>query len=172
MISMLVFICADSSSNDLVAVKSGWDEYGIAYGCPIGSKASGGVENVLADHINRYNMGVGINIKTNIGSGGFIRSITVSDMYIEKVRKGVKIALAGDVGDRRDEKCNQNALPIVKGITLKDIWCVQVQQADQPPRCDGIKKCLMVSGAAHLVSHLQCSELSGAQKRASRSNYS
>ncbi|KAB2608745.1 polygalacturonase [Pyrus ussuriensis x Pyrus communis] len=133
---------------DLVALKSGWDEYGIAYGRPsfnitirrirrssqfagiaVGSKASGGVENVLADHINRYNMGVGINTKTNIGSGAFIRSITVSDMYIEKVRKGVKIALAGDVGDRRDEKCNQNALPIVKGITLKDIWCVQVQLA-------------------------------------------
>ncbi|KAM1432777.1 hypothetical protein ACFXTO_015279 [Malus domestica] len=43
---------------------------------------------------------------------------------------------------------------------------------DQPPRCDGIKKCLMVSGAAHLVTPLQCSELSGAQKTASCSNYS
>ncbi|CAN6718578.1 unnamed protein product [Malus baccata var. baccata] len=135
-----------STGEDLVAVKSGWDEYGIAYGRPsfditirrirgssqfagiaVGSETSGGVENVLAEHINRYNMGVGINIKTNIGRGGFIRSITVSDMYMEKVRKGVKIA--GDVGDHPDEKCNQNAFPIVTGITLKDIWSVQVQQA-------------------------------------------
>lgn len=223
MMYIFVFICADSSSNvciedsyistgdDLVAVKSGWDEYGIAYGRPssgitirrvrgsspfagiaIGSETSGGVENVLAEHINLYNMGVGIHIKTNIGRGGFIRNITVSDVYMEEVRRGIKIA--GDVGDHPDDKYNQNALPVVKGITLKDIWGVQVQQAGvilglknspftgiclsninlhgmtgsrSPPW-----KCSDISGAAHLVSPLQCSELSGAQQASTCSNYS
>ncbi|CAL9030370.1 unnamed protein product [Prunus brigantina] len=200
-----------STGDDLVAVKSGWDEYGIAYGRPssgitirrvrgsspfagiaIGSETSGGVENVLAEHINLYNMGVGIHIKTNIGRGGFIRNITVSDVYMEKVRKGIKIA--GDVGDHPDDKYNQNALPVVKGITLKDIWGVQVQQAGvilglknspftgiclsninlrgmtgsrSPPW-----KCSDISGAAHLVSPLQCSELSSAQQASTCSNYS
>ncbi|BBH03464.1 Pectin lyase-like superfamily protein [Prunus dulcis] len=200
-----------STGDDLVAVKSGWDEYGIAYGRPssgitirrvrgsspfsgiaIGSETSGGVENVLAEHINLYNMGVGIHIKTNIGRGGFIRNITVSDVYMEKVRRGIKIA--GDVGDHPDDKYNQNALPVVKGITLKDIWGVQVQQAGlilglknspftgiclsninlhgmtgsrSPPW-----KCSDISGAAHLVSPLQCSELSSAQQASTCSNYS
>ncbi|KAH0974994.1 hypothetical protein GBA52_016893 [Prunus armeniaca] len=199
-----------STGDDLVAVKSGWDEYGIAYGRPssgitirrvrgsspfagiaIGSETSGGVENVLAEHINLYNMGVGIHIKTNIGRGGFIRNITVSDVYMEKVRKGIKIA--GDVGDHPDDKYNQNALPVVKGITLKDVWGVQVQQAGvilglknspftgiclsninlngmtgsrSPPW-----KCSDISGAAHLVSPLQCSELSSAQRASTCSNY-
>lgn len=200
-----------STGDDLVAVKSGWDEYGIAYGRPssgitirrvrgsspfagiaIGSETSGGVENVLAEHINLYNMGVGIHIKTNIGRGGFIRNITVSDVYMEKVRKGIKIA--GDVGDHPDDKYNQNALPVVKGITLKDVWGVLVQQAGvilglknspftgiclsninlngmtgsrSPPW-----KCSDISGAAHLVSPLQCSELSSAQRASTCSNYS
>ncbi|XP_021818640.1 probable polygalacturonase [Prunus avium] len=200
-----------STGDDLVAVKSGWDEYGIAYGRPssgitirrvrgsspfagiaIGSETSGGVENVLAEHINLYNMGVGIHIKTNIGRGGFIRNITVSDVYMEKVRRGIKIA--GDVGDHPDDKYNQNALPVVKGITLKDIWGLQVQQAGvilglknapftgiclsninlhgmtgsrSPPW-----KCSDISGAAHLVSPLQCSELSSAQQASTCPNYS
>ncbi|KAM1376643.1 hypothetical protein PS1_038633 [Malus domestica] len=198
-----------STGDDLVAVKSGWDEYGIAYGRPssditirritgsspfsgiaVGSETSGGVENVLAEHINLHNMGVGIHIKTNIGRGGFIRNITVSDVYMEKARKGIKIA--GDVGDHPDEKYNPNALPVVKGITFKDIWGVQVQQAGlilgvkNSPftgiclsniNLHGVTgsrtppwKCSDVSGAAHLVSPLQCSELS-AQQTASCTNY-
>lgn len=199
-----------STGDDLVAVKSGWDEYGIAYGRPsfditirrirgsspfsgiaVGSETSGGVENVLVEHINLHNMGVGIHIKTNIGRGGFIRNITVSDVYMEKARKGIKIA--GDVGGHPDEKYNPNALPVVKGITFKDIWGVQVQQAGlilgvkNSPftgiclsniNLHGVMgsrtppwKCSDVSGAAHLVSPLQCSELRGAQETATCSNY-
>ncbi|PRQ21992.1 putative galacturan 1,4-alpha-galacturonidase [Rosa chinensis] len=135
-----------STGDDLVAVKSGWDEYGIAYGHPssditirrirgsspfsgiaIGSETSGGVENVFAEHINLHNVGVGIHIKTNICRGGFIRNITVSNVFMEKARKGIKIA--GDVGDHPDDKFNPNALPVVKGITLTDIWGIQVLQA-------------------------------------------
>ncbi|KAM5549961.1 putative polygalacturonase [Rosa sericea] len=200
-----------STGDDLVAVKSGWDEYGIAYGHPssditirrirgsspfsgvaIGSETSGGVENVFAEHINLHNVGVGIHIKTNIGRGGFIRNITVSNVFMEKARKGIKIA--GDVGDHPDDKFNPNALPVVKGITLTDIWGIQVLQAGL---IQGLKnspftgiclsninlhgmtattrtppwKCSDVSGAAHLVSPIQCSELTSAQHTTSCSNY-
>lgn len=135
-----------STGDDLVAVKSGWDEYGISYGRPsngitirritgsspfagiaVGSETSGGVQNVLAEHINLFNMGVGIHIKTNIGRGGLIKNITVSNVYIENSRQGIKIA--GDVGDHPDEKFNPNALPVVKGITIKSVWGVKVLQA-------------------------------------------
>nr|POF10593.1 putative polygalacturonase [Quercus suber] len=143
-------VCIEDSyiatGDDLVAVKSGWDEYGIAYGRPssgitirritgsspfsgiaIGSETSGGVENVLAEHISLFKTGVGIHVKTNIGRGGLIRNITVSDVYIENARKGIKIA--GDVGGHPDERYDPNALPVVKDVTIKNVRGVKVLQA-------------------------------------------
>lgn len=199
-----------STGDDLVAVKSGWDEYGIAYGHPssgitirrvtgsspfsgiaVGSETSGGVENVLAEHINLYNVGVGIHVKTNIGRGGFIRNITVSDVYMENARKGIKIA--GDVGDHPDDKFNPNALPVVNGITIKDVWGTKVQQSGL---IQGLKnspftgiclsninlhgvagptspplKCSDVSGSAYQVKPWPCSELSGSQQTGACSNH-
>lgn len=191
-----------STGDDLVAVKSGWDEYGIAYGRPsyditirrvtgsspfagiaVGSETSGGVENVLAEHINLFNMGVGIHIKTNNGRGGLIKNITVSHVYVENARQGIKIA--GDVGGHPDDKYNPNALPVVKGITIKNVWGVKVLQAGL---IKGLKnspfteiclsdinlhgvtgprsptwKCSDVFGAAHQVSPWPCSQLSSQQ---------
>ncbi|KAH7841614.1 hypothetical protein Vadar_032110 [Vaccinium darrowii] len=134
-----------STGDDLVSVKSGWDEYGIAYGRPskditirrvtgsspfagiaIGSETSGGIENILAEHISLFNMGIGIDLKTNIGRGGLIRNITVSDVYMENVQNGIKIA--GDVGDHPDDKFNPYALPVVKDVTIKNVWGERVQQ--------------------------------------------
>ncbi|XAR55129.1 hypothetical protein NMG60_11030533 [Bertholletia excelsa] len=151
-------VCIEDSyisvGDDLVAVKSGWDEYGIAYGRPssditirrvtgsspfagiaVGSETSGGIQNVLAEHINLFNMGVGIHLKTNIGRGGVIRNITVSDVYIENARKGIKIA--GDVGDHPDDRFDPNALPVMKDITIKNVWG---QKVLQPGYIYGLKK--------------------------------
>ncbi|PSS09367.1 Polygalacturonase [Actinidia chinensis var. chinensis] len=174
-----------STGDDLVAVKSGWDEYGIAYNRPssditirrvtgsspfagiaVGSETSGGVENVLAEHINLYNMGVGIHLKTNIGRGGFIRNITVSDVYVENARKGIKIA--GDVGDHPDGKFDPNALPVVKGVTIKNVWGENVQQ---PGSIHGLRNspftgiCLsnikLGGGTGPRKTPWQCSDVSG-----------
>ena len=97
-------------------MKSGWDEYGIAYAHPssdvtvrrltgsspfagiaVGSETSGGVENVLAERIHIYNTSVGIHIKTNSGRGGYIRNITISGVNMNHVRNGLRIK--GDVGE-------------------------------------------------------------------------
>ncbi|KAK8913623.1 putative polygalacturonase [Platanthera zijinensis] len=145
--------CFISTGDDLVAVKSGWDEYGIAYGRPcsdiiirrvtgsspfsgiaIGSEASGGVENILVENINIYSTGIGIHIKTNTGRGGFIRNVTISQVYMNRVGKGLRIA--GDVGDHPDENFNLNALPKVDGVTIRNVWGVEVQQ---PGSIEGIK---------------------------------
>ncbi|MED6146789.1 hypothetical protein PIB30_037931 [Stylosanthes scabra] len=199
-----------STGDDLVAVKSGWDEYGIAYGRPssditirritgsspfsgiaVGSETSGGVENVLAEHINLFKMGVGIHIKTNSGRGGLISNITVSHVYIEDARKGIKIS--GDVGGHPDDKFDPNALPIVKGITVKNVWGVKVLQAglikglnkapftevclsdinlhgETGPRTPPWQ-CSDVVGVAHQVSPWPCSELIS-QQSGSCANYS
>ena len=193
-----------------MAVKSGWDEYGIAYGRPssditirrvtgsspfsgiaVGSETSGGVENVLAEHINLFSMGVGIHIKTNSGRGGLIKNITVSHVYIENARKGIKIA--GDVGGHPDDKFDPNALPVVKGITIRNVWGVKVLQAglikglrNSPfteiclsdinlhgmagPRTPPWQ-CSDVFGVAHQVSPSPCSELIS-QHPGSCANYS
>ncbi|KAI3792606.1 hypothetical protein L2E82_06489 [Cichorium intybus] len=187
-----------STGDDLVAVKSGWDEYGISYGRPstditirrltgsspfagiaVGSETSGGVTNVLAEHITLYNTGIGIHLKTNIGRGGIIRNITVSDVFMVNVRKGIKIA--GDVGDHPDENYNPNALPVMKHIRIKNVWGEKVQQ---PGLIQGLKnspftdiclsninlfgssgaknvpwKCADVSGGAVQVSPSPCAEL-------------
>ncbi|KAK3228019.1 hypothetical protein Dsin_007881 [Dipteronia sinensis] len=160
-------------------------------GIAIGSETSGGVENVLAEHINLFNTGVGFHVKTNIGRGGFIRNITVSDVYMENVRKGIKIA--GDVGDHPDDKYDPNALPVVKGLTVKNVWGVKVQQAGS---IQGLKnspftgiclsdinlhgvtaplspplKCSDVTGTAFKVNPGACSELTSSQQTGSCSNY-
>ena len=199
-------VCIEDSfiatGDDLVAVKSGWDEYGIAYGrrssdiiirritgsspfsgIAVGSETSGGVENVLAEHINLFNVGVGIHVKTNIGRGGVIRNITVSNVYMENARRGIKIA--GDVGGHPDESFDPNALPVVKDVIIKNVWGVKVLQAglihglkDSPftgvclsninlrgdtragSRSPPPWTCSDVSGAARQVSPWPCSELS------------
>ncbi|BAT88769.1 hypothetical protein LR48_Vigan09g080500 [Vigna angularis] len=189
-----------STGDDLVAVKSGWDEYGIAYGRPssgitirrltgsspfagiaVGSETSGGVENVLAEHINLFNMGVGIHIKTTKGRGGFIKNITVAHVYVENARQGIKIS--GGVGGHPDDKYNPNALPVVKGITIRNVWGVKVKQAGlinglksspftdvclsvinfhgmKGPRAPPNWQCSDVSGSAYQVNPWPCSQLS------------
>jgi len=37
--------------------------------------------------------------------------------------------ISGDVGDHPDDKCDLNALPIVKGITIVSVWGAKVLQA-------------------------------------------
>ncbi|XP_044336077.1 probable polygalacturonase [Triticum aestivum] len=138
--------CNISTGDDLIAIKSGWDEYGIAYGRPssgitirritgsspfagfsVGSETSGGVEDVLAEHLNFYSSGFGVHIKTNSGRGGFIRNITVSDVILDNVRYGLRIA--GDVGGHPDERYDHNALPKVDSLTIKNVQGQNIKEA-------------------------------------------
>lgn len=142
-----------STGDDVVAIKSGWDEYGIAYNRPstditvqritgsspfagiaVGSEASGGVSNIIFQNINISNSGIGIHIKTNEGRGGYIKNITVDNVNMYKVRKGVRIA--GNVGDHPDEKYNPNALPVVDGLVIKNVYGVRIEQ---PGTIQGVK---------------------------------
>ncbi|KAM0010244.1 putative glycoside hydrolase, family 28, pectin lyase/virulence factor [Helianthus debilis subsp. tardiflorus] len=89
--------CYIVSGDDCVAVKSGWDEYGIAYGTPtqqlvirrltcisptsaviaLGSEMSGGVQDVRAEDIVVINSESGVQLKTGVGRGGFVKDIYV-----------------------------------------------------------------------------------------------
>ncbi|WOK91385.1 hypothetical protein Cni_G00076 [Canna indica] len=145
--------CYMSTGDDLVAVKSGWDEYGVAYGRPssgitvrritgstpfagfaVGSETSGGVENVLAENLNIFKSAIGIHIKTNTGRGGFIKNITVSGVTLDNVRKGLRIT--GKAGDHPDDRYDPNARPVVGGLTIKNVRGTVIQQ---PGTIEGIK---------------------------------
>ncbi|XP_078431606.1 pectin lyase-like superfamily protein [Wolffia australiana] len=145
--------CYISTGDDLVAVKSGWDEYGIAYGQPssditvrrvvgstpfagfaVGSETSGGVENVLVENVTFFDVGVGIHLKTNIGRGGYIRNVTVDGVSISGAAVGLRIA--GDVGDHPDDGYDHTAVPEVDGVTIR---AVQGERVQQPGSILGIK---------------------------------
>ncbi|GJX03121.1 probable polygalacturonase [Tanacetum coccineum] len=102
-----------STGDDLIAVKSGWDEYGIAYNRPsnditirritgsskfagiaVGSETSGGVYNVLAEHKTLSNMGVGIHLKTNIA---FIKR--EMERMTEQIKSVIQTLIANQAGE-------------------------------------------------------------------------
>lgn len=142
-----------STGDDLVSIKSGWDEYGISYGRPsyditirrikgstpfagvsIGSEASGGVHNILMENINIYNSGIGVHIKTEVGRGGYIKNVTISGVNLYDVQHGIKIN--GGSNDHPDSKYDPNAIPDVRDIAIKNVWGVNVEQ---PGSIRGIK---------------------------------
>lgn len=142
-----------STGDDLVSIKSGWDEYGISYGRPshditirrikgstpfagvsIGSEASGGVHSILMENINIYNSGIGVHIKTEVGRGGYIKNVTISGVNLYDVHHGIKIN--GGSNDHPDNKYDPNAIPDVRDISIKNVWGVNIER---PGSITGIK---------------------------------
>lgn len=139
--------CYISTGDDLVAIKSGWDEFGISYGRPstnieirrlvgasgrgsgiaIGSEMSGGVSEVRAENIQFFNSRTGIRLKTSPGRGGYVRNIYVSDMKMVDV--GTAIRFTSQFGEHPDEFYDPTALPLIERITIKDVVGVNIKLA-------------------------------------------
>lgn len=130
--------CYISNGDDLVALKSGWDEYGIAVGLPsssiivrrlrgttpfsgisIGSEMSGGIKNVYVKDVNLFNTGTGIRIKTAPGRGGYVENVTVTGMTMVKMSKAIDIT--EDAGEHPDDNFDPNAVPFVRGLAFNNI---------------------------------------------------
>lgn len=144
-------ICIENSNistgHDAVVLKSGWDEYGIAYGKPttavhvrkaylqsssgsglaFGSEMSGGISRVYAEQLLVHDSQTGIELKTAKGRGGYIKGILVSDVHIENVRMGIKAT--GQCTSHPDDKFDPHALPVVRDITFRDIIGTNVTAA-------------------------------------------
>ncbi|CAD5171836.1 unnamed protein product [Musa acuminata subsp. malaccensis] len=130
------YICV---GDDAVAIKSGWDQYGIAYGRPstnitlrnltvrsvvsagvsIGSEMSGGVSNVTVDNLIVWESRRGIRIKTAPGRGGYIRNITYRNVTLDNVRVGIMIKT--DYNEHPDEGFDPKAMPIIANISFSGI---------------------------------------------------
>ena len=124
---------------DAISLKSGWDEYGIAYGRPtenvhirrvhlnafsgatlaFGSDMSGGISNVLVEHAHLFDSNSGIEFRTTKGRGGYMKEIVISDIQMDNIYTA--IVATGHCGSHPDDKFDPNALPHLDSITLKDV---------------------------------------------------
>lgn len=147
--------CYVVSGDDIVAIKSGWDEYGISFGMPsqhivirrlvgisptsaiiaLGSEMSGGIQDVRAEDIYAINSEAGIRIKTSPGRGGFVRDVFVNRMTMVNMKWA--FTMTGSYGSHPDNKYNPDALPVVERISYSNIVATNVSVAG---KLEGIAK--------------------------------
>ncbi|KAJ6850256.1 putative polygalacturonase [Iris pallida] len=102
--------CYIRTGDDVIVIKSGWDEYGISFGRPstnitirrivgqghsgagisFGSEMSGGISDVRAEDIHLFNSLHGIRLKTSPGRGGYIRNIYISGVTMKHVKMAIR----------------------------------------------------------------------------------
>ncbi|KAL3830054.1 hypothetical protein ACJIZ3_018856 [Penstemon smallii] len=136
---MVIEDCYISVGDDGVAIKSGWDQYGIAYGRPsknilirnlvvrsmvsagisIGSEMSGGVSNVTVENLHVWNSRRAVRIKTAPGRGGYVRHITYRNLTFDNVRVGIVIKT--DYNEHPDKEFDPKAVPVLEDINYISI---------------------------------------------------
>ncbi|OMO91838.1 Glycoside hydrolase, family 28 [Corchorus olitorius] len=133
---MVIEDCYISVGDDAIAIKSGWDQYGIAYGRPsknilirnlivrsmvsagvsIGSEMSGGVFNVTVENLLVWSSRRAVRIKTAAGRGGYVRHITYRNLTFDNARVGIVIKT--DYNEHPDDNFDRKALPILEDISF------------------------------------------------------
>ncbi|KAL0309263.1 UNVERIFIED_CONTAM: putative polygalacturonase [Sesamum radiatum] len=141
------------SGDDCIAVKSGWDEYGIKYGMPtkhliirrltcispysaaiaLGSEMSGGIQDVRAQDITAIHTESAVRIKTAVGRGGYVKDIYVKGMNLHTMKW--VFWMTGNYGSHADDHYDPNALPEINGINYRDVVAENVSIA---ARLEGI----------------------------------
>ncbi|KAL3363446.1 hypothetical protein AABB24_012628 [Solanum stoloniferum] len=136
---MLIENCYISVGDDGIAIKSGWDQYGISYGRPstnivirnlvvrsmvsagisIGSEMSGGVSNVTVENVHVWNSRRAVRIKTAAGRGGYVRHIAYRNLTFVNVRVGIVIKT--DYNEHPAGEFNPKALPVLEDISYTSI---------------------------------------------------
>ncbi|KAL1551942.1 putative polygalacturonase isoform X1 [Salvia divinorum] len=139
--------CYIVSGDDCIAVKSGWDQYGIAFGMPtkqlvirrltcispdsaviaLGSEMSGGIEDVRAEDILAINSESGIRIKTSVGRGGYVKDIYVRGMTMKTMKWA--FWMTGNYGSHPDNNYDPNAFPSIQNINYRDMVAENVTMA-------------------------------------------
>ncbi|KAG6721552.1 hypothetical protein I3843_03G115900 [Carya illinoinensis] len=146
--------CYIESGDDLVAVKSGWDQYGIAIAHPsaniivrrvsgttptcsgvgIGSEMSGGISNVTVEYLHVWDSAAGVRIKSDKGRGGYIANVSFSNIILERVK--IPIRFSRGSNDHPDEGWDPKAVPKVKGIFISNMVSLNSTKA---PVLEGIE---------------------------------
>ncbi|KAM0000939.1 putative glycoside hydrolase, family 28, pectin lyase/virulence factor [Helianthus debilis subsp. tardiflorus] len=174
-----------SVGDDAIAIKSGWDQYGTAYGRPsknilirnlmvrsmvsagisIGSEMSGGVSNVTVENVLVWNSRRAVRIKTAAGRGAYIRDIKYRNLTFENVRVGIIIKT--DYNEHPDAGFDPKAFPVIRDISYINIHGEGVRvpvrihgSADIPVRNVTFRD--MSVGITYKKKHIfQCAYVSG-----------
>ncbi|KAK2458037.1 putative polygalacturonase [Trifolium repens] len=137
------------SGDDCIAIKSGWDEYGIKFGKPsqhiiirrltcispdsamiaLGSEMSGGIRDVRAEDLTAINTESAVRIKSAVGRGGFVKDIFVKGLNLNTMK--YVFWMTGSYGQHPDKDFDPKALPNVTGINYRDITAKNVTIAGQ-----------------------------------------
>ncbi|MED6122167.1 hypothetical protein PIB30_037334 [Stylosanthes scabra] len=145
--------CYIVSGDDCVAVKSGWDQYGIKYGKPtehviirrlrcispdsamiaLGSEMSGGIRDVRAEDITAINTQSAVRIKTAVGRGGYVKDIFVKGAKLQSMK--YVFWMTGGYGSHPDPGFDPKALPEISGINYGHLSAENVTYS---ARLDGI----------------------------------
>ncbi|KAJ1401263.1 Pectin lyase fold/virulence factor [Sesbania bispinosa] len=142
------------SGDDLVAIKSGWDQYGITMAHPssniivrrvsgttptcsgvgIGSEMSGGISNVTIENLHVWNSAAGVRIKSDKGRGGYITNVSISDIRMERVK--IPIRFSRGSNDHPDDGWDPKAVPRFKDIVFSNVVSVNSTKA---PVLEGVE---------------------------------
>ncbi|KAK8533777.1 hypothetical protein V6N13_028541 [Hibiscus sabdariffa] len=145
--------CYIVSGDDCIAVKSGWDQYGIKFGMPtkqlvirrltcispfsaviaLGSEMSGGIEDVRAEDITGIRSESAVRIKTAVGRGNYVKDIYVRRMTMKTMK--MVFWMAGNYGSHPDNDYDPNAIPVIQNINIRDVVAENVTMA---ARLEGI----------------------------------
>lgn len=143
------------SGDDCIAVKSGWDQYGIQFNMPtkhlvirrftcispysatiaLGSEMSGGIQDVRAEDITAINTESGVRIKTAVGRGAYVKDIYVRRMTMSTMK--YVFWMTGSYGSHPDPSFDPSAIPVIKGINYRDMVAHNVTYS---AKLEGIKK--------------------------------
>ncbi|KAK7315121.1 hypothetical protein VNO77_33653 [Canavalia gladiata] len=131
--------CYIVSGDDCIAIKSGWDEYGIKLGMPsqhivikrlecvspdsamiaLGSEMSGGIQDVRAEDLTAINTQSAVRIKTAVGRGAYVKDIFVKGMNLNTMK--YVFWMTGSYGSHPDPSFDPKALPNITGINYRDV---------------------------------------------------
>lgn len=145
--------CYIVSGDDCIAVKSGWDNYGIKFGMPmehlvirrltcispksatvaLGSEMSGGIRDVRVEDVTAINTESSIRIKTAVGRGAYVKDIFVRRMTLNTMK--YVFWMTGAYGSHPSEGFDPKALPVIQNINYRDIVAKNVTH---PGQLDGI----------------------------------
>ncbi|XP_074273577.1 putative polygalacturonase [Silene latifolia] len=137
---MVIEDCYISVGDDGIAIKSGWDQYGISYGRPstnilirnlvvrsmvsagvsIGSEMSGGVSNITIENVLVWSSRRAVRIKTAPGRGGYVRDVTYRNLTFDEVRVGIVIKT--DYNEHPDQGYDPKARPSIEDISFTSVY--------------------------------------------------
>jgi len=168
--------------DDGIAIKSGWDCFGLQYGKPtsnvlirnmtiapnnciaIGSEMSGGVVNVTVEDVRCLNVGRALYIKSAKTRGGFVQNITFNRIVIDAAELCLNIQQ--DYGDA-NPSCASHPIVIAKmdNIVFRDVTAQFCAQAAQLIGFnDTLQVTNIVADGVHLLkvgSGFECQDVSG-----------